>query len=228
VSTWQRDAAERTSVQGFVERVGLTYGAQSVLEGPVDGSNGEVGGHSHRLAARGVAVTVAISRANDEAIVLAGYARAGLGAPTIRYIPEPLAAGALPQADLVVSFDAPASVHAWQDYLTALAHCARKALVVVVRNPDRPLNGASHPGCATHVLGQVLWKVGRVREHAYLGVPRWVLALPGGRAQSFDEGIAQGPAGRAVRLAAPLHAFVVDTSPRTPQARRRLGLAAAS
>jgi hypothetical protein len=224
VSSAKGSDAQIASVRSFVDRVGWQYGAQSVLEGPADGASTERGGHSRLLFARGVAVTVAISRAGDEAVVRAGYARAALDTPEIRLIPEPLLLGALPQADMVVSFDAPRCVPQWQDYVAAVARAARKVLVMVLPNPDRLLFAASHPRDQTSALARVLWSVGRVREHAYLGVPSWVLALQGAPAES----VVQSPAGVAVRLAAPLHAFVVDTSPRTPQARRRLGLAASA
>jgi hypothetical protein len=221
VSSAKFSDSQIASVRTFVDRVGWQYGAQSVLEGPADGASTERGGHSRLLFARGVAVTVAISRAADEAVVRAGYARASLGAPEIRLIPEPLGQGALPQADMVVSFDAPPGVPQWQDYVAAVARAARKVLVMVLPNPERLFIAASRSGGQAAGLAQVLWSVGRVREHAYLDVPAWVLALQGAPAQS----VVQSPAGVAVRLAAPLHAFVVDTAPRTPQARRRLGLA---
>jgi hypothetical protein len=214
--------ARIASVRSFVDRVGWQYRAQSVLEGPADGARSERGGHSRLLFARGVAVTVAVSRAGDEAVVRAGYSRAALDSPEIRVIPEPLGVGALPQADMVVSFDAPRCVPEWQDYVVAVARAARKVLVMVLPNPDRLLSAASHPGDQASAIVRVLWSVGRVREHVYLGVPSWLLALHCAPAQS----VVQSPTGVAVRLAAPLHAFVVDTSPRTPQARRRLGLAA--
>lgn len=214
--------AQTASVQRFVDRVGWQYGAQSVLEGPATGANAERGGYSRLLWARGVGVTVAVSRDDDALGVRAGYARASLDAPEIRVISEPLGLGALPQVDMVVSFDARRFVPQWQDYVSALARAARKVLVVVLPNPNRLLSRGSPLGSKTSDLAQVLWSLGRVREHAYLGAASWVLALQGAPAQS----IVQSPAGVTVRLAAPLHAFVVDTAPRTPQARRRLGVVA--
>lgn len=203
----------------------MQYGVQSVLEGPIDGTIGTRGAYAVLLSARGLDVTVAVSRVEEEATARLGYAETAV-TPKIACVLDPLAPGALPQADLVISFDAPPSVPSWQDYVLALARAARKVLVIVVRNPDRVLSGASHAGRQTSGLAGVLWSAGRVREHIYLGAPFWVTALRRARGR-FAEAI-ESPAGAAVLLTAPLHAFVVDTAPRTPQARRRLGLAAAS
>jgi hypothetical protein len=219
-------AAQRTSVRQFVDRVGVQYGVQSVLDGPVDGAGDERGGHSWGLAARGIPVTVAIMRAHDEAKVRRVYVAAGLKPPELCCVADPLAPRALPEVDLVISFDAPRCIPEWRQYLAVLARAARKVLVVIVRNPERILGRAVHPSHDTRELTRVLWGVGRVREHAYLGVPSWVFALQHSRGAGATQDVVQSPAGVAVRLVAPLHAFVVDTSPRTPQARRRLGLAA--
>lgn len=112
-------------------------------------------------------------------------------------------------ADLVVAVDAPAGADSWREYLIARAGSARKALLVVADNSEKV--GAGR-GPATTELAAVLWSVGRVREHAYLGLP-WLLGA---------SRIVQAPTGMLVRRGARLHAFVVDTAPRTPQARRRL------
>jgi hypothetical protein len=121
--------------------------------------------------------------------------------------------------------DATANVPDWEAYLLALARAARKVLVVVVRNPKRAFGRSSHPDGETAFLARVLWAVGRVREHAYLAVPSWVLALERARGRQFAGDVIDVPASAIVRLSAPLHAFVVDTAPRTPQARRRLAQA---
>jgi len=125
-------------------------------------------------------------------------------------------------ADMVVSFDLSAGP-GWERRLGALAALARKVLVVVVPNPERV--GASRAAgerWETLAIAPVLWELGRVREHEYLAIPRAVAAiarLRGGTASSAD---LRGATGAIVRRAARLHAFVVDTTPRTPQARRRL------
>lgn len=218
--------AQRTSIRRYVDRVGAQYGAQSVLDGPVDGASDERGGHSWALAARGIPVTVAVMRADDEAMVRKGYVAAGLKPPELCCVADPLAPRALPEVDLVISVDAPRCLSEWRQYLAVLARAARKVLVVIVRNPEQILSRAGPPSRDTRELTRVLWGVGRVREHAYLGVPSWVFALQHFRGAGAMQDVVQSPAGMAVRLVAPLHAFVVDTSPRTPQARRRLGLAA--
>lgn len=105
--------------------------------------------------------------------------------------------------------------------LETMARLARKVLVIVVRNPERI--GARGVGCDTLVLAPILWSVGRVRDHAYLGLPRGVdgfLAILGNRLS--PTGARSAPAASLIRRTARLHAFVVDTAPRTPQARRRL------
>lgn len=132
----------------------------------------------------------------------------------------------LPKSDLVL-------VHGstppgdWHATLAALAKHATKLVIVVAENPlawpaqARALlekrgrangaNGANgHSGWGkTAALAPVLWEIGRVREHAFLDVPAIGLRSPK----------------LAARLA-PRHAFVVDVTPRSPQARRRLRLGA--
>jgi hypothetical protein len=147
------------------------------------------------------------------------------GAQSVQDGAVPPAPGAGPGADLVVSFDGPAHRPQWEDYVVALSRTARKVLIVIVRNPEQMFDRMGHPAGETSNIARVLWSVGRVREHAYLGVPSWVQALERARGRSVAEDTLQAPVGLSVRLAAPLHAFVVDTAPRTPQARRRLGLA---
>jgi hypothetical protein len=146
----------------------------------------------------------------------------------------------LPKSDLVlVHGGAP---HDWQSTLTALSKHATKAMIVVVANPrawpaqarsflarmkemTNPGNGGGAPNGAsaattngasgqaerswgdTAELAPVLWEIGRVREHAFLDVPPLGIRSPK----------------LAPRLA-PRHAFVIDVTPRTPQARRRLRL----
>jgi hypothetical protein len=111
-------------------------------------------------------------------------------------------------ADLVVSVD-PAASPRWEAYLAVLGKQARRALLVLARNAERPGQGS---GPDTAALAEVLWRIGRVREHAYLGLPAILSTAP----------VVSVPAGRLIRKTARLHAFVVDTMPRTPQARRRL------
>jgi hypothetical protein len=122
--------------------------------------------------------------------------------------------GELPEqpVDVVVSLAAPERVTGWQEYLPRLARLARKALIVVARNAERPGQGSSPEG--TELAG-VLWAAGRVREHAYLAAPRMLAPAD----------VVHAPAGRLVRRSAPFHAFVVDTRPRSRQARRRLRVA---
>lgn len=160
-----------------------------------------------------------VAAAYGAATVLADAPRAGdaAGATEVRVVlPDALAAG-VDRVDLLVSWDAPAraaGAAGWEEYLAALARRAQKALLVLARNAERPGQGSSPD---TTALARVLWQVGRVRQHAYLGLPRLVA--------SSD--VVEAPAGALVRRVARIHAFVVDTAPRTPQARRRLRTVAA-
>jgi hypothetical protein len=130
----------------------------------------------------------------------------------------------LPRSDLVL-------IHGgrpegdWQDALAKLAKYAAKLVVVAADNPHlwsvraRSLfarmtgdgNGESgRPAWGTTAeLAPALWEIGRVREHAFLDAP------PLGERSA-----------RLLSSVAPRHAFVVDVTPRTPQARRRLRLGA--
>jgi hypothetical protein len=213
---------DRLAVQRFVDRVALLYDAQSLLEGPVDGAAHERGLHAVLAAKRGVRVTVALSRADDEARVRAGYVRAGAPAPETRIISDALA-DTLPKSSMVVSFDAPPYVCDWHRYIARLASVAGKVLLVVVRNPERLEFSGSTANVRreTAELAPVLWGLGRVREHAYLAVPKVVSVLRKLTNKGSLDAV-QAPAGASVRRTARLHAFVVDTAPRTPQARRRL------
>jgi hypothetical protein len=129
----------------------------------------------------------------------------------------------LTPADLVVSFGSLSRAVDWDGHLRSLASLARKLLVVVVPNPERIGSPRWGRGSReTLSLARVLWDVGRVREHEYLVVPAvfaTMARLPGDSASSV---VLRGPLGAMVRRVARLHAFVVDTVPRTPQARRRL------
>jgi hypothetical protein len=101
-----------------------------------------------------------------------------------------------------------------------LAPLARKALVVIVRNPENLLRPGA--GCHTNALAPALWSVGRVRDHAFLAIPAAVRVAMAAWQRSAVADVLHAPASWVVRQASPLHAFVVDTTPRTPQARRHL------
>jgi hypothetical protein len=136
---------------------------------------------------------------------------------------SPGAIGGAKPSDLVVSVHAETRAEDWDGYLMSIAALARKVLVVIGPNLDRV--GARclvDDPFETDRIAPILWSVGRVREHAYLDVPWVVAGLLGGRGRETRSHAVQAPAGVLVRRAAPLHAFVVDTAPRSPQARRRL------
>ena len=139
----------------------------------------------------------------------------------------------LPKSDLVLIHGG--KPRDWQATLAALGKLATKVLIVVAENPSAwPLqarafidlvtggngakagaraNGSTAPAPwegwgRTSELAPVLWEIGRVREHEFLDVPPLAARSPS--LVRF-----------APRLAAE-HAFVVDVTPRSPQARRRL------
>lgn len=144
----------------------------------------------------------------------------GCGAATTWYEPPLGGGGEAPQhADVVVS------CAGGQSHVTDLASRAAKALIIVRPNPDRV--GAGAKGAGFLELTRLLWEVGRVREHAYLVFPRAVEAMAAAKGQVVGPDVAHAPVGTLVRRTAHLHAFVVDTAPRTPQARRRLRIAGA-
>ena len=136
------------------------------------------------------------------------------GGPEVRLLASGTVDGDVPPADLVVSFDPPSRMGRCDERLLRLGKLARKVLVVLVPNPERPWPLRPGRRSSTTELAGVLWKVGRVRERAYLGVPRSVAG------PDVEPSVAH--AGFLVRHTARLQAFVVDTRPRTPQARRRL------
>ncbi|HEY2509240.1 MAG TPA: hypothetical protein VGI39_00155 [Polyangiaceae bacterium] len=128
--------------------------------------------------------------------------------------------GELPKSDLVVIHgDHPGGD--WRHELAAFGSHASKLVVVSVPNAGawqaqaRRLlaraRGEEVPRedgwGRTEALAPVLWSIGRVREHAYVDVPS-----VGDRAPKLVHRVAGG------------HVFLVDVTPRTPQARRKIRL----
>jgi hypothetical protein len=158
----------------------------------------------------------------------------GCGASTTRYEPslEP-AASAPERADVVVSYDeheydVEQGPGGWRVRILDRASRAAKLLIVVLPNPDRVQLAMRSAGGGARDLVRLLWEIGRVRDHAYLVFPRAVEVLAAVEGQVVAPDVAQAPVGALVRRTAHLHAFVVDTTPRTRQARRRLRIAGAS
>jgi len=108
---------------------------------------------------------------------------------------------------VVVHGDEEPDAGEWRARLVGLAKRASKLFVVETRNPRPPsriarLIGASNgaaPWGSTAALAPVLWDIGRVREHVFLGAA-------------------------SDARSAPRHAFAIDVTPRTPQARRKVRL----
>jgi hypothetical protein len=61
-----------------------------------------------------------------------------------------------------------------------------------------------------------------VRDHAFLAIPAAIRVAMAAWQRSAVAEVFHAPVSRVIRQASPLHAFVVDTTPRTPQARRHL------
>jgi hypothetical protein len=139
----------------------------------------------------------------------------------------------LPKCDLVLVHGGALSGD-WQAALASLSKHAVKLVMLVVDNPRawpaqarsllssvggswvKRSNGEAENGLNGHAswgktseLAPVLWEIGRVREHVFLDVPPLGIRSPS----------------LAPRLAS-RHAFVIDVTPRSPQARRRLRLGA--
>jgi hypothetical protein len=167
------------------------------------------------LAARGTSMVVVVDDTAD-----AGRVQAAYGAKADAKVAGKDDAD-LPKSDLVLVHGGPLEgASNWPETLTALGKHATKLIVVAVDNPGawsaqaralmaRVTHGPNgHGGWGrTDALAPVLWALGRVREHAFLDVPPLGVRSP-----------------KLASRVAPRHAFVVDVTPRSPQARRRLRL----
>jgi hypothetical protein len=126
----------------------------------------------------------------------------------VRVVSEPAEAR---KADVVIALGEAPSGTRWETYLTTLGKLATAQLIVVVPNPRGLLDrlagvGPSAMG-STRAIAPVLWSIGRVREHVFFGAPT---------------AFAKAASPMVKRRLARWHAFSVDTTPRTPQARRKL------
>jgi hypothetical protein len=197
------------SLEALLEGWAVAHGATTAL---VVGDATEAA----RGLARHVPHVVVGTRTEADAR-LAERAMAGIASVEVRVGRD---VATLPRCDLVVTVGELARLPDWTSELAALAERAARVLVVVVPNPrgllDRLAGHARAPVCATAVIAPALWAAGRVREHVYFDVP----SLEG--LGSLSTLSASLPA-RVRATLARQHAFLVDTTPRTPQqARRRL------
>ena len=171
-------------------------------------------------AARGLARHVAhvvVGARTEAGAGDAARALAGIASVEVRLGRD---VAALPRCDLVITVGELARLPDWTSELAALAERAARVLVVVLPNPrgllDRLAGHARAHVCRTDVIAPALWARGRVREHVYFDVP--ILEGPGPLAS-----LSASLPPRVHAALARQHAFLVDTSPRTPQqARRRL------
>ena len=197
------------SLDALLEGWAVAHGATTAL---VVGDATEV--------ARGLArhlAHVVVGARTDAGAQEAARALAGIASVEVRVGRD---VAALPRCDLVVTVGELARLPDWTSELAALAERAARVLVVVLPNPrgvlDRLAGHARAQVCRTDVIAPALWASGRVREHVYLDVP----GLDGlGPLASLSASLPR----RVHAMLARQHAFLVDTSPRTPQqARRRL------
>jgi hypothetical protein len=178
-------AYERYCFYQLLDAWAKTFEVESFLEGPVDGMAGVAGVHGVGLSRRGVRVVSAVPSAEHAEVARGVYDACGARADVVVAGEDDVAS--LPSADMVVCYHALSFVSDWRSYLEQVARRAKKALVVTVCNPDnwgvaiiraiaraRGLPGAEAPeSWRTDVLGPALWKLGRVKEHAYFDCPWW-------------------------------------------------------
>ncbi len=181
-------AYERWCFMQRLDAWATEYGAETALEGPVDGMAGISGVHLAGLARRGLRVTSASLTSEKARLAGEVYASAGGPVSDVRVVADPMrAADELPPADLVLAYHALPLVDDWRAYLRVLARLARKVLVVTVCNPDNwgvamiraagRLRGRrdleAPESWRTDALAPELWSLGRVREHVYFDAPWW-------------------------------------------------------
>jgi hypothetical protein len=181
-------AYERYCFYQRVEEWAERYGVETALEGPVDGMAGVSGVHLAGLARRGVRVVSAVATEEKAASARAIYeATGGAAHAEVRVMADPMRAGELPQADMVVAYHSMSLVDDWRAYLGRVASRAKKVLVVTVCNPKnwgveairvaarlRGVRGMDPPEVwKKEVLAPALWEKGRVREHVYFDCPWW-------------------------------------------------------
>jgi hypothetical protein len=202
------------NLASLLEEWAAKFDVQTVLERAV----GNAAPACVALAARGARVVAVV---DDPSGI--GRARAAYGPDAdvrVAGAVEGDGGADLPRSDLVVVHGA-APGSDWREALRAFGKHAAKLVVVEAENPGTwkaeltsrwaRLRGGEADGAdgwgRTDALAPVLWEMGRVREHAFLDVPPVGVGRPG-----------------LARRVAPAHAFVVDVTPRSPQARRRLRL----
>jgi hypothetical protein len=178
-------AYERWCFYQLLEQWAHDFEVETFLEGPIDGMAGVAGVHGVGLAKRGVKVVTALPTEEHAAVARGVYARCA--APVEVVVAGQHDVDTLPKADMVVCYHALSFVDDWRTYLEKCAAKAKKALVVTVCNPDnwgvaiirsiaraRGVSGMEAPeSWRTDILGPELWRLGRVKEHAYFDCPWW-------------------------------------------------------
>lgn len=180
-------AYERFVFYELLDRWASQLGAESVLEGPLDGMAGVPGVWGVGLARRGLDVHSVVTSERQAEIVRAIYARSAPGRSWRVSVGHEAHVSELPKADLVVCYHAFELTADWRAYLDQVATRAKKGLIVAVCNADtwgvRSLRAAARLRGAsgfeapeawrTSVLGPRLWELGRVVDHRYFDCPWW-------------------------------------------------------
>jgi hypothetical protein len=178
-------AYERYCFYQLLESWAADLEIESLLEGPIDGMAGVAGVHGVGLAKKGIKVTSAVPTEEHARIARGIYETCGASADVV--VAGEGDVESLPRADMVICYHALSFVSDWRSYLERVAARAKKALVVTVCNPDnwgvaiirsiaraRGVTGMEAPeSWRTDVLGPELWKLGRVKDHAYFDCPWW-------------------------------------------------------
>ena len=129
--------------------------------------------------------------------------------------------------DLIVACEVGVGAIDWEPRLHALVERAATGLVLVTDNPHRLGGSVLARRDDGLEMARLLWQLGRVRDCVYLVFPLVIENVAAPTGGMVGPEVARAPGGALVRRTAHLMAYVVDTTPRTPQARRRLRMTGA-
>jgi len=177
----------------------IAWAAKHEVESVLERMSGDARPLCGAIASAGARMSVLVD--NED---LAHAVRGGYDACDARLASRP---GELAKHDLVVLH----GCRIREAEIVVLAKLAVKLVVVIAPNPGALAARVRGTGVwgATESLAPVLWSLGRVREHVFVDFPALAAGIP-----------------RLLRALARSHVFVVDVTPRSPQARRKLRLSA--
>lgn len=213
-------AYERYCFYQRLDDLAAEYGVESFLEGPIDGMAGVAGVHGVGLAKRAIHVTSAVPSEAHADVARGIYETCNAKVHVI--VAGEADVAKLPRADMVVCYHALSSVDDWRAYLASVAALAKKVLVVTVCNPDnwgvamirgfarlRGKDLAPPESWRTDVLAPELWKLGRVRDHAYFDCPWWPDLYQIAPGQSLKDSLRSLIGAKGGRSGAPREEIVV-------------------